>query len=67
MDRYIGRETFVVELDGRPVLPGFNDGHVHFLEGSLGLDLVHLEEAQSLEEMKDIIRAYARDEGADER
>ena len=29
-DRYIGPDTRVVELDGKFVVPGFIDGHVHF-------------------------------------
>ncbi len=60
MDRFIGRETVVVELGGRLVLPGFIDGHIHFLNGSLLLEQVQLNEAQDLEEMKEIVRIYAQ-------
>ena len=59
MDRLIGGDTVVVELDGRLVLPGIIDSHIHFLEGSLLLDHVQLAEATSLEEMKDIVRLFA--------
>lgn len=31
MDRYIGADTKVVELDGRFAMPGFIEGHGHFL------------------------------------
>ncbi len=59
MNRLIDGNTVVVELDGRLVLPGIIDSHVHFLEGSLLLDRVQLAEATSLEEMKDIVRLFA--------
>jgi predicted amidohydrolase YtcJ len=59
MDRFIGRGTVVVELGGRLVLPGFIDSHIHFLNGSLLLEQVQLNEAQDLEEMKAIVRIYA--------
>ncbi|WP_190287681.1 MULTISPECIES: amidohydrolase [unclassified Rhodococcus (in: high G+C Gram-positive bacteria)] len=30
VDRWIGKNTRVVELDGNTVIPGINDGHLHF-------------------------------------
>jgi predicted amidohydrolase YtcJ len=39
-----------VDLDGRCVLPGFADSHVHFPTWSLGLRQARLEGARSLEE-----------------
>jgi predicted amidohydrolase YtcJ len=39
-----------VDLEGRCVLPGFNDAHVHFPTWSLGLRQVRLEGAASLAE-----------------
>ena len=59
MDRFIGGQTAIVDLGGRLVLPGLIDSHIHFLEGSLLLEQVYLDEAQSLEEMKEIVRGYA--------
>ncbi|HET8648117.1 MAG TPA: amidohydrolase [Vicinamibacteria bacterium] len=41
----IGPATRVVELDGRLAVPGFNDAHVHFLEGGLALLSVDLRAA----------------------
>ena len=38
----IGPHTRVVDLSGRFVVPGFNDAHVHFLEGGHGLLSVDL-------------------------
>ncbi|MFQ5791904.1 MAG: amidohydrolase, partial [Acidobacteriota bacterium] len=60
IDRLIGAETAVIELDGRLVLPGFNDSHIHFLYGAQRLDQVQLDEARSLQEMQDIVQVYAR-------
>jgi predicted amidohydrolase YtcJ len=60
MDPLIGPETVLVDLGGRFALPGLIDTHLHLLSGSLLLQRVRLDEAQSLEEMKEIVRVYAR-------
>ncbi len=42
--QFIGKETRVVHLKGRLVVPGFNDSHVHFISGGfqlLEIDLKH--------------------------
>ena len=42
VDRHIGEETQVIELDGRLAIPGFIEGHGHFLgigDAKLQLDL----------------------------
>jgi hypothetical protein len=54
-----GPATRVVELGGRLVLPGFNDAHTHFLDGSLGLGQVDLTGATTLDAIKERVRAYA--------
>jgi hypothetical protein len=59
MDPVIGAETVIVDLGGRLVLPGLIDSHIHLLSGSLLLEQVRLDGAQSLEEMKEIVRVYA--------
>lgn len=40
-----GQRTRSVELRGRLVVPGFNDAHVHFLDGGYGLLSVDLRDA----------------------
>jgi predicted amidohydrolase YtcJ len=60
MDHFIDRDTVVVELDGRLVLPGFSDCHVDFLRGSLDLDKVQLDEAHSIRDVQDLVLAHAR-------
>jgi len=37
IDAYIGPDTFVVELDGRTLIPGFVDPHTHLLTDAGGL------------------------------
>lgn len=49
-----------IDLGGRLVTPGFNDAHIHFLNGSLGLFQVDLFNAGSLEEMKRRIASFAQ-------
>ena len=56
--KYINRETFVTDLNGKLMLPGFIDGHAHFTSGGfylLGLDLSN---AKSKEEFKNILKEY---------
>lgn len=47
----LGPETQVIELGGKLVTAGFNDAHIHFLSGSMGLSLVELSSTESYEEM----------------
>ena len=54
-----GPTTRVVELNGRRVVPGFNDAHVHFYMGGDGLASVHLSEASSPEEFRQKIASFA--------
>ncbi|MDH3292013.1 MAG: amidohydrolase [Gemmatimonadota bacterium] len=45
MSRYIGRETEVIDLAGRLAIPGFIEGHGHFLgigSAKMQLDLMHV-------------------------
>jgi predicted amidohydrolase YtcJ len=45
-----GEGTRVIDAKGRTVLPGFNDAHIHLLEGGMQLDNVDLKDARSQEE-----------------
>ncbi len=54
-----GAATKVVDARGGSVLPGFVDGHVHFVSGGLGMDRVNLLDAESLDAIKGKIRAFA--------
>ncbi len=57
--KWIGAKTKVIDLQGKRVVPGFNDSHVHFLDGGMGLASVQLRDAQSPEEFAARIRDFA--------
>lgn len=54
-----GPKTEVVDLRGRLVLPGFNDAHIHLMEGAVSLERVDLIEDDSLATVQARIRAFA--------
>ena len=54
-----GPKTEVLDAGGHLVLPGFNDSHIHLVEGALSLDEVDLIEDQSLEAVQTRIKAFA--------
>ncbi len=54
------KNTRVVDLGGKFVMPGINDAHTHFLSGSMGLFQVELTGARTLAEVQDRVRAFAR-------
>jgi len=54
-----GPNTREIDVSGGIVLPGFNDGHSHFLDGSLGLDQVDLTGATTLPAIQERVRQYA--------
>ena len=51
IEAWRGPETGLVDAEGRRVLPGFNDAHVHFFDGSAKLAQVQLKDARSPEEL----------------
>jgi predicted amidohydrolase YtcJ len=56
-----GDSTQIIDLNGKLVTPGFNDAHIHFLSGSLGLAEVELTETKSMKEVLANIKKYAAD------
>jgi hypothetical protein len=56
----VGTNTRVIDLHGRRVLPGFNDGHVHFYFGGDALASVQLRDAKSPEEARRRIGEFSR-------
>jgi predicted amidohydrolase YtcJ len=60
MLKLAGPATRVVRLDGRRVVPGFNDAHVHVMIGGEDELGVHLTSSRSAEEFRDRIAAYAK-------
>ncbi|HLL72852.1 MAG TPA: amidohydrolase [Pyrinomonadaceae bacterium] len=54
-----GERTRVVDAQGALVLPGFNDSHVHFIDGGSHLASVQLRDAASPAEFAERIRQFA--------
>ncbi len=49
----------VIDLKGRLTIPGFNDAHMHFLGGSLGLSQIDLNGICTLETMQKAVAEFA--------
>jgi predicted amidohydrolase YtcJ len=50
VEAWHGAHTRTVDASGKLLLPGFNDSHVHFVDGGLSLDSVQLNDATSAAE-----------------
>ncbi len=59
VDAWRGPRTRLIDARGSRVLPGFNDAHLHFLDGSAKLAQVRLKDARSPEEFARRIAAHA--------
>jgi predicted amidohydrolase YtcJ len=55
---FINKKTIVINLNGRMMLPGFIDNHVHFIKGGFQLQGVDLRNARSTTEFKNILKNY---------
>jgi len=60
IDAWRGARTRIVDAQGKLVLPGFNDAHVHFVSGGMQLDNVDLKDAATPEEFAKRIGERAR-------
>jgi len=60
IDQWRGAETRIIDAEGKAVLPGFNDSHVHLVDGSATLSNVRLKDADSPEEFARRLAAYAK-------
>ena len=59
IETYRGKATKVIDADGRLLLPGFTDCHIHFMDGSLGLTRVDLNGAGTVAEIQKRVKSYA--------
>lgn len=50
IDAWRGASTKVIDAGGKLLLPGFNDSHVHFIDGGVQLDSIDLRESTSPED-----------------
>jgi predicted amidohydrolase YtcJ len=54
-----GASTRVIDAQGRLVLPGFEDCHIHFMDGSMGLVEVDLNGATTVAEIQKRVKEFA--------
>lgn len=52
--------TELIDAQGQMVLPGFNDAHVHFIDGGFGLSSVSLRDAKTKQEFIERIAAFVK-------
>ena len=57
--RYIGSKTQVLQARGGLIMPGFADGHTHFVDGGFQLASIDLRNAASPQEFVRRIKEYA--------
>lgn len=55
-----GKSTTVIDLEGRFVMPGFTDSHVHFMSGSRYLSNIPLRDATTMAEVQRRVAAFAK-------
>jgi len=60
IEAFRGPATEVVDLQGKRVVPGFNDAHTHLLDGALGLDLVDLAGLPSVPQVQARVLSWAQ-------
>jgi len=58
--RYAGPKTQRIQADGGLVLPGFTDGHTHFIDGGFQLASVNLRDAATPQEFVRRLKEYAK-------
>jgi len=56
--KIIDNDTEVHDLNGKLMLPGFTDGHVHTIMGGQFLQSLDLSNAKSTDEFKELLRNY---------
>ena len=65
IDAYIGEETEVVDLNGRLAVPGFIEGHGHYMGLGRAKMILDLTKARAWEDIVSLVGAAARDAGRD--
>lgn len=60
IERHAGPKTKRIDAKGKLVLPGFNDSHVHFLDGGFSLSNINLRDAATPEEFVRRIAEFAK-------
>jgi predicted amidohydrolase YtcJ len=57
--RYVGSKTQVLDAKGGLIMPGFADGHTHFIDGGFQLASVNLRDAATPQEFVRRLKDYA--------
>ena len=57
----INKDTEILDLNGKLMLPGFIDAHVHFINGGNYLSGLNLRNAKSVREFIEILKDYTKD------
>jgi len=57
--RYVGSKTEVLRANGGLIMPGFADGHTHFVDGGFQLASVNLRDAETPQEFVRRLKEYA--------
>lgn len=57
--KLLDTSTQIIDLNGKLMLPGFNDNHVHFISGGFYLLGIDLRPAISTTEFKNILKTYS--------
>jgi predicted amidohydrolase YtcJ len=58
--KMIADDTELIDAQGQMLVPGFNDAHVHFIDGGFGLSSVSLRDAKTKQEFIDRIAAFVK-------
>ncbi len=59
-EKFIDASTKLTDLNGKLMLPGFNDSHLHFISGGYYLLGINLRKAKSKEEFVSILKDYVK-------
>jgi predicted amidohydrolase YtcJ len=59
MKRWSSAHTRTIDAQGRLVLPGFYDSHIHFMEGALSLERVNVDDTKNIAEIQEKVKAFA--------
>lgn len=61
MESYMGKDTEIIDLEGKTVVPGFNDTHTHLVGYGCAINAVDLENVSSREEVTERISKFIKD------
>ncbi|MGE5726499.1 MAG: amidohydrolase, partial [Acidobacteriota bacterium] len=59
IQKYRGPSTRLIDAGGRLVLPGFTDCHIHFMDGSLSLERINVEDVKTIAGIQQRVKEFA--------